>query len=633
MNAIRLERDAAGIAWVVFDDPASKVNLLSRAVVAELGGLLDELAAHEPTGVVFISGKPDSFITGADPNEALQGAEWSQAGQACLAKLASLAVPTVAAIDGACLGAGCELALACRYRIASDLPRTQFALPATQLGMIPGWGGTQRLPEVVGLRTALDLLVSGRTIDGKRAARVGLVDAVVPGASLREVAGQLAATGVLPGMRRHRRRSVMPDAWVRWLARRHTRKQTRGHYPAPLKVIDVAGRGYAAETAAFGELAASPACRGLMQVAALREKHSRLKAGETTLQVWQVGVVGAGVMGAGIAHWCGACGLSVRLKDARPELVAAGMRRIAQLYRAGLRGRRVSEAAIQQELARVQAVNDYAGLKECDLVIEAVTERSDVKRAVLGELMPGLRPDCVVASNTSAIRIDELAAASGRPERFVGLHFFNPVHRMPLVEVVRGTQTDPAVLAGAVDFVHRIRKLPLIVSGTPGFLVNRLLMPYLNEAGRLLDEGVGLPAIDGAMVEFGMPMGPLRLIDEIGIDVTYEVSRELAAAFPWMNVAPAVKRLHDAGLKGRKGGRGFYVHAGKKANPAFSGKSAVASELQKRLLGVMIAEARRCLEDKVVATGDDVDAGMLFGAGFPPFRGGLVTYARTIGAW
>ena len=366
----------------------------------------------------------------------------------------------------------------------------------------------------------------------------------------------------------------------------------------------------------------------------------RISPRVTAQPVQKVGVLGAGVMGAGIAQWCSARGLTVRLKDIKPEFVGAGVKRITDAYREGVKRRKMSELDAHHGLARVHPTTDYTGFGDCDLVIEAVLEKIEVKRQAFGELMPQLRNDCIIASNTSAIPIDELAEASGRPKRFVGIHFFNPVHKMPLVEIVRGTKTAPEVVAAAVEFAKQLKKIPVVVKGTPGFLVNRLLMPYLNEAGVLLGQGASIESIDGAMLEFGMPMGPLRLIDEVGIDVAYDVACELAEAFQGrMTVAPILKQVHEQGLKGRKGGVGFYVYGRKRERVNRRVVKAARQQLrspqdvQRRLLAVMIQEARLCLSEGVVASEDDIDVGMIFGTGFPPFRGGLVKYARDSGMW
>jgi 3-hydroxyacyl-CoA dehydrogenase/enoyl-CoA hydratase/3-hydroxybutyryl-CoA epimerase len=411
----------------------------------------------------------------------------------------------------------------------------------------------------------------------------------------------------------------------------------RGHYPAPLKAIEVAGRGFDAEARGFGEICVTSQCKNLIRVFFLREKYSKLRlpGGERAKKIEKVGVLGAGTMGAGIAMWCSARGLTVRLKDLKPEFVAAGMKRIEDAYRDGVKRRKITELQMQHGMARVHPTTEYTGFGDCDLVIEAVLEKIEVKRPVFAELTPLLRPDCVIASNTSAIPIDDLAAATGRPERFVGIHFFNPVHKMPLVEVVRGTKTDPAIVAAAVEFAKQLKKIPVVVKGAPGFLVNRLLMPYLNEAGVMLGEGVGVEAMDGAMVDFGWPMGPARLIDEIGVDVTLDVARELAEAFrDRMIVAPILRQVHEQGLKGRKGGAGFYI--GERTNPAVKlpgGKTMSAEEIQKRLMNAMVAEAKLCMKEEIVAAEDDIDVAVIFGLGFPPFRGGLVKWARDAGAW
>ncbi len=662
MDAIRHEIDSDGVAWVTIDDPEQKVNLFSTPVMNALDGVLDQLAGNAPKAVIFISGKTDVFMAGADLKEleavrdALHARELSEHGQRVFGRIAALSATTVTAIHGACLGGGLELALACDVRVATNHPRTQFGLPETQLGIIPGWGGTQRLPRLVGLRRALELIVAGQAVKADKAQKIGLVDAVVPPVLLRDVARQFAL-----GERKARRPSRFWENWrparpiICHLARRQTRRRVENFYPAPLAAIEAVeggleagklAKGLAIEAQMLGELAASRTCRHLIRVFFLREKHAHLAV--PTLKrgardsVKKVGVLGAGLMGAGIAQWCSARGLTVRLKDIQPEVVAAGMKRINELYRDGVRRRKLTEPEARLGVGRVHPTTDYTGFGNCDLVIEAVLEKMDVKQRLLAELTPLLGKDCVVATNTSAIPIDDLAAATGRPERFVGIHFFNPVHRMPLVEVVKGTATSAATVAAAVEFVKQLKKIPVVVRGTPGFLVNRLLMPYLNEAGVMAEEGVSVQAIDGAMRAFGMPMGPLRLIDEIGIEVALEVGKELATAYSdRMSIAPILSKLYSAGLRGRKGGAGFYVYRGQREQPnpqvrkMVGGKERIFEpiQIQKRLLRKMIVEARLCLNESVVESEDDVDTGMIFGTGFPPFRGGLVQYARDAGEW
>ena len=686
MDTMRLDIDSEGIGWVTFDDPSAKVNLINPAVALQLGKILEDLAQRRPKAVVFISGKPDVFIAGADIKEiskiadAAEGERLARAGHQLLGRLERLGMPTVAAIHGACLGGGCELILACSHRVATDHSKTQIGLPETQLGIIPGWGGTQRLSRLIGLRAALRMIVTGNTVDGLRAWKMGLVDQVVPVVALRETAKRIAL-GAGSAVRR-------PARWDTWWgvrgcicrrARKETLARTGGHYPAPLRAIDAVERGLATsldrglemEARMFGELAVASPCKNLIRVFFLREKYSRRKieplseslAGpKPAARIAKVGVIGAGTMGAGIAQWCSARGLTVRLKDVRPGLVAAGMKRIAEVYCEAVRRRKLTESEARLGLARVHPTTEYSGFADCDIVIEAVVERLEIKRQVFGELLPLIRENCILASNTSALPIDDLGAACGRPGWLVGVHFFNPVHKMPLVEIVRGTETAPEVLAAALGFAGQLRKIAVIVRGAPGFLVNRLLMPYLNEAAQMLEDGMGVAEIDRAMREFGMPMGPLRLIDEVGIDVAADVAGELAAAFrDRMAIAPVLERMHRAGWKGRKGGAGFYVYGGnrERVNPAIlpligdgggrgsrlRGRSRfgvaearragplLPAEIQKRLVGVMIAEARRVLDDRVVETEDDVDAGMIFGTGFPPFRGGLVRYARDAGWW
>jgi 3-hydroxyacyl-CoA dehydrogenase / enoyl-CoA hydratase / 3-hydroxybutyryl-CoA epimerase len=680
MESPRIEYDAEGIAWVVFDDPESKVNVLGFDQMQRLDGALDELSKRKPKAVVFVSAKPGIFIAGADIKElekirdASHGQQLSREGHRIFAKIERLGVPTVAAIDGACLGGGCELALACRYRVATDNPKTQIGLPEVQLGIIPGWGGTQRLPRLIGLRAALDIICAGKSVKADKARRIGLVDATVPYVVLRETAARLALS-----QQRVKRKSVkLQNMWpMRALAcrvaRKHVLARTKGQYPAPVRAIDAIEHGLAGqidagleiEALVFGDVCGTPQCKNLIRIFFLREKYAKLtfdvdRAERTggisprvmTTPVEKVGVLGAGVMGAGIAQWCSSRGLTVRLKDIKPEFVSAGVKRIADAYRDGVKRRKMSDLDAQHGFARVHPTTEYSGFGDCDLVIEAVLEKIEVKRQAFNELAERLRNDCIIASNTSAIPIDDLAETSGRPKRFVGIHFFNPVHKMPLVEIVRGTKTAPEVIAAAVEFAKQIKKIPVIVKGSPGFLVNRLLMPYLNEAGVLLGEGESIESIDNAMLEFGMPMGPLRLIDEVGIDIAYDVAHELAEAFNGrMTVARILRQVHEQGLKGRKGGAGFYIYKKKKDErvnrrlakmirrdvESRDGKKKreplPSREIQKRLLNVMIQEAKLCLSEGVVAAEDDIDVGMVFGTGFPPFRGGLVKYARDAGMW
>jgi 3-hydroxyacyl-CoA dehydrogenase/enoyl-CoA hydratase/3-hydroxybutyryl-CoA epimerase len=670
-----VEYDAEGIAWVVFDDPDSKVNVLGFEQMQRLATALDELSKHKPKAVIFISTKPNIFIAGADIKElekirdGSHGEQLSREGHRVLAKIEELDVPTVAAIDGACLGGGCELALACRWRIATDDPKTQIGLPETQLGIIPGWGGSQRLPRLIGLPAALDIICAGKRVSADKARRIGLVDAAVPRVVLRETAVRFASKTGRARKGAAKLRVRLQNMWplrpiACRMARKHVLARTQGRYPAPMRAIEAMEQGLKGsldaglenEAEIFGEVSVTAPCKNLLRVFFLRERYSKLvvevpNAGPAatrtmTTPVQKVGVLGAGVMGAGIAQWCSARGLTVRLKDIKPEFVATGVKRIAAAYREGVKRRKMSELDAQHGFARVHPTTEYSGFGDCDLVIEAVLEKIEVKRQAFGELMPQLRNDCIIASNTSAIPIDELAEASERPKRFVGIHFFNPVHKMPLVEIVRGTKTAPEVVAAAVEFAKQLKKIPIVVKGAPGFLVNRLLLPYLNEAGKLLGEGVGVESIDGAMLEFGMPMGPLRLLDEVGIDVAYDVAHELAEVFKGrMTVAPVLQQVHEKGLKGRKGGAGFYVYRGKRerVNRRVAKtwrkprgervEPPPAQDIQRRLMRVMIEEAKLCLSEGVVATEDDIDTGMIFGTGFPPFRGGLVKYARDTGQW
>jgi 3-hydroxyacyl-CoA dehydrogenase/enoyl-CoA hydratase/3-hydroxybutyryl-CoA epimerase len=662
----RLEIDAKNIAWIVFDDPNSKVNVLNAAVMEKLASVIEQIAANPAVRAVVVIGKPDGFLAGADI-KALQaiktiaeGRELAARGQEIFNALEKIGekIPVICAITGFALGGGCELALACSYRIASDNPKTLIGLPEVKLGIFPGWGGTQRLPRLIGLKAALDIILAGKTLKSEQAREAGLVDEITPEALLRRRAEEVADNYAkfAPKRKGHfvenhpPMRSVICNA-----ARKQLMEKTRGNYPAPLKALDAIEQGLSMdlrggleiEARLFGEVCVTSECKNLIRVFFLEQDYKKLRAFPKEKvepqSVAKVGVVGAGLMGSGIAHWLASRGFTVRLKDIKPEFVQGGLQRIAAIVEGGVKRGKLSQQDAEALMARISPTTDYAGFDTCDLIIEAVLEKEELKRQVFAEISAVAREDAILASNTSAIPISKIAESVKKPSRLVGIHFFNPVHLMPLVEIVVGKHSDKVAVETAVTLVKKVGKTPVVVNESPGFLVNRLLLPYLNEAGFLLEEGNPIEFIDQAAKDFGMPMGPLRLTDEVGIAVTYEVCRELQESFGQrMKISSVVVRVNAAGLKGRSGGSGFYLYEGKSETPnrkiydLLNIKAAAAplaaQRIQQRLIYTMINEAARVLEEKVVASANDVDAGMIFGTGFPPFRGGLMAYADSIGA-
>jgi len=674
MPIFRVEWTDRGIAHLVMDDPERKVNVIDVAAIEQLEAAMTELEGRaDLAGVVLRSGKRGSFIAGADVNmiAAITDRERVLAivrrAHAAFGRLAALACPTVAAIDGVCLGGGTELALACDSRIASEEPHTQIGLPEVMLGIFPAFGGTTRLPRLVGLSAALDLILTSRALDGRRAERMGLVARAVPAAWLIEHAHRrIEQLRALPRERRRdsfRPRGLMPflldgnpfgRALVLNRARSMTQARTAGNYPAPMAAINVMEHGLGQPLAAglaleanwIADLVVGPVCKNLIRIFQLSEqaKKSPISADpqvEPPL-VRVLSLVGAGVMGGGIAELASRAGIEVRMRDVNPDSLTRALQTLRSLIDERSRKRRGSAGERDGQLARVFPALDLTGLRRADFAIEAVVEDLDVKRRVFAELEARMPPDAFLATNTSSLSVDALAHGLERPERFCGLHFFNPVHRMPLVEVVRGERTSDLTLRAAVSLARRLGKTPVVVANAPGFVVNRILMPYLREAIHLLEEGYPLRDIDLAMRRFGMPMGPFEVLDEVGLDVAQKVAGVLSAAFPErMTPTPVLDTLVAAGRLGRKSGFGFYRHRGKKRIPdpqiaAVLGVRRVRTVqspdvLTERMVLAMIAESARCLEERVVEEAGMLDLAMIFGAGFPPFRGGPLRHADTIG--
>ncbi|HLX27751.1 MAG TPA: 3-hydroxyacyl-CoA dehydrogenase NAD-binding domain-containing protein [Casimicrobiaceae bacterium] len=634
-----LTRDADGIARLTFDKAGATTNTLSKAAIVELNQTLDALDADPPTGLVIRSGKPSGFIAGADVDEfdEIGDAAGVRAilarGMGTFGRIARLPYPTLALIRGFCLGGGLELALACRYRVVVDEPSTRLGLPEVMLGIVPGWGGIKRLPKLVGAPIALDMMLTGRTVDARRAKRIGLADECVPVRIMENT-----ARGVLRAKPAPRTLPFPLSMTLAPLARRYiaqsarkrvAKRARRDQYPAPYAIIDLWER-YDGDVlapppgdpASIEALFATPTARNLIRVFHLQE---RLKAlgKEKAADVSRVHVVGAGTMGGDIAAWCALRGLTVTLQDQDAARMAPAIKRAAKLFSERLKDKRRVRDALDRLIPDVRG----EGIAHADLVIEAIFENADAKRALFADVESRASPNAMLATNTSSIPLETIATALRNPSRLIGLHFFNPVSRMMLVEVVGGRDSDPATLARGAAFVRAIDKLPLPVKSAPGFLVNRVLAPYLMTAMRAVDEGIAPEAIDEAAVAFGMPMGPIELADSVGLDICLAVGRMLEND---ANVPRKLAAHVEAGELGRKSGRGFYRW--ENGRPQKHAQAEVPAGLAQRLVDPLVREAKSALDEGIVADADLVDAGAIFGAGFAPFRGGPLSYAHSLAA-
>ncbi len=640
----RIERDAQDLAWLTFDMADSPVNLLNEQTLESLDEALVTVAQTHPRGLALLSAKPGGFAAGADihalgalrdPTHLVPHIERVHE---ILRRLEALAFPTVAVIHGHCVGGGLELALACRYRIARLDPATRLGLPEVRLGIFPGYGGTVRATRTIGHLQALELMLSGRSLDARAAERIGLVDLAVPERQLRQAARRLLLAPPRPHRAGWLRGTLAGLAPVRpvlagILRRRLAAKAPPEHYPAPYALLRHwrrhAGRPvrmYHGEATEVARLLTTDTARNLIRVFKLQERLKGL--GDRSLfRPRHVHVVGAGVMGGDIAAWCALCGLRVSLQDRSPELIGRAVQRAAGLFRTRLR----DPYRIRAAMDRLMPDPRGYGVPRADVLIEAIYEDARAKRALYAELEPRMATQALLATNTSSIPLESLAEGLTRPERLVGLHFFNPVARMQLVEVVHSAHTDETVLARAAAFARHIDRLPLPVKSSPGFLVNRVLLPYLLEAVRLLEEGVPAPVIDRAAVDFGMPIGPVELADTVGLDICLAAARQLSELLH-TPVPERLSRLVEARDLGRKTGRGLYGwrHGRpEKGRPPHGYRP--PEDLMDRLVLRLINEAVACLREEVVADADLLDAGMIFATGFAPFRGGPLCYARQRG--
>ena len=642
--AWRMERDGDGIVWLIADKPGTSANVLSSHVLRELDALLDRIALPPPRGVVVISAKKSGFIAGADIKEftgitsAENGYRLIHAGQQVFDRLEALPCPTVAALHGFALGGGLELALACRYRIAADDGRLSLGLPEVQLGIHPGFGGTVRCVRLIGVRAAMEMMLTGKPLRADKALRLGLIDKLVPEAELRSAARALIMNPPPPHRPSLTERALswpLVRSFVqRTLIGQVARKARREHYPAPYAMIDLWARygahgavAFEAEARSIAHLFTTETARNLIRVFLLQDRLKSL-GGKSSVPLERVHVVGAGVMGGDIAAWSALRGFTVTLQDRELKFIEPALRRARELFEKRLR----DPAKVTAAVARLSADVAGDGVPQADVVIEAIFESLDAKREVYAALEPRMKPGAILATNTSSIVLESLAERLARPERLAGLHFFNPVAQMPLVEIIHTEATDPAVAQAAIAFTRKLDKLPVPCRSAPGFIVNRVLMPYLHEAMYAAQQGVPLAAIDETAVAFGMPIGPIELADVVGLDVAAHVGEIIAADLgrPVPNLT-RLRELVGLGKLGRKSGAGFYLWKDGKAVKPAAATEPPPRDLIDRLILVLVNECAACLRERIAEDADLIDAAVVFGTGFAPFRGGPLTYARSRG--
>ncbi|MCM2327108.1 MAG: 3-hydroxyacyl-CoA dehydrogenase NAD-binding domain-containing protein [Lysobacter sp.] len=637
----KLEIDADNLAWLWFDRAGSATNTFSTEALEELGSIADHLAGMPPRGLAILSAKENGFAAGADIDEfttissAEQAMAFTTLGNVVFDKIAALPFPTLAMIHGFCMGGGTELALACRYRIADDGPKTKIALPEVMIGIVPGWGGAKRMPPLIGAANALDLMLTGRGVDGRRAKKLGLVDAATP---RRHFANAVRLFLAKPPAPHKPPFAAAVTDWpvVRSIVASMSRKKVaekarQDHYPAPYAIIDLwkdfggdVRNIPAGHPASMASLFAHPTTRNLIRLFKLQD---RMKAmGKSGLPpIRHLHVIGAGAMGGDIAAWAALKGITVTLQDLAPERISPAIQRAHALYTKRLKQPHLVQAAFDRLIPDVEG----HGVAKADLVIEAIVENAEIKRKLFAGIEPRMKEGSILASNTSSIPLQELSGVLARPERLVGLHFFNPVAQMMLVEIVEGPQTSPEVMQAGQAFAKQIDKLPLPCKSAPGFLVNRVLSPYLMEAMLMLDEGVPGETIDAAARDFGMPMGPIELADMVGLDICWAVGQELAK--PGTPIPKKLQAAIEAKHLGKKTGRGFYTWSKGKAQKASGTGSVDLKPIADRIVLPALNEAVACLREKIVADADLCDAGVIFGTGFAPHRGGPISAIRERG--
>ncbi len=655
------------IAYIGFGYNSTKsMTALDIETMLELQAIVEELHTKQSglKGAIFFTHKENCFLAGADISliagmkteaEAADGAE---RGQNIYNRIEDLTIPTVACVDGVCLGGGLELSLSCKTILASNSPKTSLGLPEVKLGIIPGFGGTYRLPKKIGLPNALDMILTGKTLRADKAKRIGLVTEVYPRENLVAMAPSFfnkkaKSQSVSESMKELATENFVTRKIIFQKVRESVLKKTNGFYQAPLKILDVMDSGMmkgrtsylASEAQAFGELAISEQSKNLQHIYFMSEAVKKYNGPKSTkpLPVLARGAaLGAGTMGGGIAWLMADAGMQPIMKDLTTDALNLGLKQSSANFQGALKRKKITADEFERKQRSITAQLDYSGFKKIDLVIEAVVENMNVKKSVFAETEKYVHRDTLLTSNTSSLSVQEMAGALEFPDRFAGLHFFNPVHLMPLVEIIVHDKIAPETIEALHKWVLRVKKTPVIVKDGPGFLVNRILMPYLNEAGFLLEEGVSLKDLDKAALDFGMPMGPGRLLDEVGIDVGVKVAKILHDGLGERAASSKLSsRMVEKGLLGKKSSKGFYLYDEKGkptgANPEVEEllpkekKKMSESELQMRMFLPMINEAAAILQDGIVQTAGDVDLGLIFGIGFPPFRGGLLRYADSEG--
>ncbi len=644
---IRREVGDDGVCVLIFDRPDSGANIFDAAALRDLDSQLDFIEKEAGLkGVIVTSAKKSIFIAGADLQTLLRQAQSGEMrgfiaeGQRTFNRLAALKIPTVAAIHGACAGGGYEITLACDYRVASDAPATRIGLPETTLGLVPAWGGATRLPRLIGPEKAAEVILKGKLHSAQEALQLGLVDEVVPQDKLLEAARKkLDSPKRIPAEGRASARLASPI------------EAPRSQNPAPVRAAEIINHSLtssieeslARELDAIVELGETESTRNLIRNFFLADKYkkspSKTAPGE---KVVHAAVIGAGVMGSGIAQWLSSRGVTVILRDVSAELLDRGLARIEKTYGEAVKRGLMSEEKAKEGRSRIVASSNPGPMREVQIVIEAASEKLEIKRAIFHDIDGKIDDTDILATNTSALSISDLAAQTKHPGRVIGLHFFNPVSRMKLIEVVIGKQTSDETKGRAIFFARQIGKVPVVVKDSPGFLVNRVLFPYLLDAAELFEQGVDAKAIDTALMEWGMPMGPLRLIDEIGVDITVDIAATLEKAFGARARTPAIlAKMQEAKMLGRKTGSGFYKYEGKMQSPneaieawrhSANPPQLSADDLALRLVYLMVNEAARCLEEQVVASPEDADYGMILGTGFAPLRGGPLRFADHFGS-
>lgn len=668
-----------GLGVLVFDAKDKKVNILSRPILQEFEQIIDQLATHQGIKVLLIkSGKEHQFVAGADLKDFEQAFDRPEVAEEAIGlghrvfnKLAKLPFPTIAAIDGVCVGGGLELALACTYRIVADHPKTLLGLPETQIGIMPGWGGTQRLPRLIGLTSALDLILSGKTINATKAYKLKLADAIYPWEFFNEKSLAFAANILKPQevkkIKDRRKlkgfnnfilqKNPLGRSLVYYQSKKQILEKTRGFYPAPLVALETVKETYTKPLAEGLEIekktflssipGAFSNAKNLIKVFFQNEALKK-DAGYTdktpAKPVKSAGVLGAGTMGSGLIFLFSYYDIPVRFKEITWEVIGKGYGLVNTLYSKMIELKKLTKDQATMKFQKVSGTVDYSGFNHADIVIEAATENLELKHSLFKELEKVIRKDAIIASNTSSLTIAQMSTVMEQPERFVGMHFFNPPNRMPLVEVVKGEKTSAEAVATAVDVCRKLGRTPIVVKDCPGFLVNRIFAVSANEMLRFLEEGVPLNTLEKTFIDFGMPMAPCHLADEVGNDVTFKVSHIFENAYGDRMKAPALlEGMNKQGLYGKKVGKGFYLYEGKKVVPNPEIQKLLSGlkkenktppppeEMVDRALFLMVNEAARCLSEHIVEEPSSIDMALILGIGFPPFRGGLLRYADSRG--